>query len=561
MINQYDGSCVPARPDTQFRNGKVGIRFMKEKKEMKTARKPEPKFWQSVLVLLITVALIAVALLVEKVDYVHAALFLAAVVAVLASLMIGFKWSALEKMMIDGISRSLQSIMILLVIGMMIGVWMRAGVVPAMIYYGLKIMRPGFFLAAVMVICSISSIATGSSWGTAASMGIAFLGISHGLGINPAITAGAVISGAYFGDKMSPLSDTTNLAPAMAGTDVMTHVKFMLLPTGITYIVTLAIFALMPLAANANLLGFHSTFYTGTVGAGDMSVANALGEAIKQAFPNINPLLMLPPLVVIVAIALKLPAIPGITLGVFAGAILGLIFQKGCNVSAILNVSLGGYSLDSSYVYSGFIAEDGEIIYDTAKYGKDILETVNTAIRELLDGRGGISSMGDTISLVLIAMMYGGIMEGTGMLAKLVGWVKKFVKTPGSVVAITEGTCIFSNIVMPDQYVSIVVGGRMYGEDYEKMGLYPAALSNALESSATITSALVPWNTCGAYMTKTLGPIWGPGGYGPWAIFNWLMPIMNVILAYMGISVADKDGVRLRKKKRLAKKELKRQKV
>jgi NhaC family Na+:H+ antiporter len=146
-------------------------------------------------------------------------------------------------------------------------------------------------------------------------------------------------------------------------------------------------------------------------------------------------------------------------------------------------------------------------------------------------------------------------MEGTGMLAKFVGWVKKFVKTPGSVVALTEGTCIFSNVAMPDQYVSIVVGGRMYGEDYEKMELYPAALSNALESSATITSALVPWNTCGAYMTKTLGlPIWGAGGYGPWAIFNWLMPIMNVILAYMGISVADKDGVRLRKKKRLAKK-------
>ncbi len=542
MINQYDGSCVPARPDTQFRNGKVGIRFMKEKKEMKTARKPEPKFWQSVLVLLITVALIAVALLVEKVDYVHAALFLAAVVAVLASLMIGFKWSELEKMMIDGISRSLQSIMILLVIGMMIGVWMRAGVVPAMIYYGLKIMRPGFFLAAVMVICSISSIATGSSWGTAASMGIAFLGISHGLGINPAITAGAVISGAYFGDKMSPLSDTTNLAPAMAGTDVMTHVKFMLIPTGITYIVTLAIFALMPLAANANLFGFHSTFYTGAVGAGDMSVANALGEAIKQAFPNINPLLMLPPLVVIVAIALKVPAIPGLTMGLFSGAVLAVIFKDGSTFGTLIDTCYDGFALEEGFTFTSSL------------YSEDVLATVNNAVTELLGG-GGIGNMGNTIALIMIAMMYGGVMEGTGMLGKFVEKIKKIVKTPAGLVSVAEGTCIFSNVAMPDQYVSIIIGGRMYAEDFDKMDVYPAALSNALESSATITSALVPWNTCGAYMQTTLKtPIWGAGGYGPWAIFNWLMPVMNVILAYLGVSVADKNGVRLRKKKRLAKK-------
>ena len=370
---------------------------MKEKKNVKTARKPEPKFWQSVLVLLITVALIAVALLVEKVDNVHAALFLAAVVAVVAAMLIGFKWSALEKMMINGISRSLQSILILLVIGMMIGVWMYSGVVPAMIY-----------LAAVMVICSISSIATGSSWGTAASMGIAFLGISHGLGINPAITAGAVISGAYFGDKMSPLSDTTNLAPAMAGTDVMTHVKFMLIPTGITYIVTLAIFALMPVAANINLFGFHRLFYTG-VSAGNMDVANALGDAIKQAFPNINPLLMLPPVVVIVAIALKVPAIPGLTLGLFSGALLGVIFKDGTSFKVLIDTCYGGFGLEKEFVFSG-------------AYNDEVLKTVNAAIKELLgnldpeayDTTGGISNMGGTIALIMIAMMYGGVMEGTG---------------------------------------------------------------------------------------------------------------------------------------------------
>jgi len=515
---------------------------MEEKKAVQqTERKPQPKFWQALIVLLVTVGIIAYSLIVAKTDSVHVALFLATCVAVLMSLIIGFKWSHLEQLMIESIKKSLQSIMILLVIGMLTGVWMLSGVVPSMIYYGLQIMRPSFFLAAVMIICSIASVATGSSWSTAASMGIAFLGISHGLGINPAITAGAIISGAYFGDKLSPLSDTTNLAPAMAGTDVMTHVKFMLIPTGVTYVIALAAFALMPLFANW-FPAFQKVFYTGSVGAGDMSAARALGEAVKDNF-NISPLLLLPPVVVIVAIALKLPAIPGITLGVFAGAIMGLVFQKDCSFGDILNVSFGGYTMQEGYEFA------------STAYSAEIRETVNSAIRELLDGRGGVSAMGDTISLVLIAMMYGGVMEGTGMLAKLVGWIKKYVKTPGSVVAITEGTCIFSNVAMPDQYVSIVVGGRMYGEDYEKMGLYPATLSNALESSATITSALVPWNTCGAYMTDTLGiKIWGAGGYGPWAIFNWLMPIMNVILAYMGIAVADKDGVRLRKKKKLAKK-------
>lgn len=521
---------------------------MAEKKNTNnTGRKPEPKFWQAMVVLIITVGIIAYSLLIAKVDNVHAALFLSACVAVLMSFAIGFKWSDLEKMMIEGIRKSLQSIMILLVIGMLIGVWMLSGVVPSMIYYGLKIMRSSFFLAAVMVICSISSIATGSSWGTAASMGIAFMGISHGLGINPAITAGAVISGAYFGDKMSPLSDTTNLAPAMAGTDVMTHVKFMLIPTGLTYLITLAIFALMPLVAKF-VPAFSSVFYTGAAGAGDMSVANALGEAVKENF-NINPILMLPPFIVIIAIALKIPAIPGIALGVFSGAIMGLIFQDGCSFGAIIDACYGGYTLQNGYEFA------------SAAYSADVVKTVNNAVQNLLDG-GGIGAMGSTIALIIIAMMYGGVMEGTGMLAKFVEKIKKIVKSPASLVTVTEGTCIFSNVAMPDQYVSIIIGGRMYAEDFEKMELYPATLSNALESSATVTSALVPWNTCGAYMQTTLKtPIWGVGGFGPWAIFNWMMPLLNIVLAFLGVSVADKNGVRLSKKKKLAKKSKKAQKA
>lgn len=259
---------------------------------------------------------------------------------------------------------------------------------------------------------------------------------------------------------------------------------------------------------------------------------------------------MLPPVVVIVAIALKVPAIPGLTLGLFSGALLGVIFKDGTSFKVLIDTCYGGFGLEKEFVFSG-------------AYNDEVLKTVNAAIKELLgnldpeayDTTGGISNMGGTIALIMIAMMYGGVMEGTGMLGKFVEKIKKIVKTPAGLVSVAEGTCIFSNVAMPDQYVSIIIGGRMYAEDFDKMDVYPAALSNALESSATITSALVPWNTCGAYMEKTLGiKIWGAGGFGPWAIFNWLMPVMNVILAYLGVSVADKNGVRLRKKKRLAKK-------
>jgi NhaC family Na+:H+ antiporter len=344
-------------------------------------------------------------------------------------------------------------------------------------------------------------------------MGVALMGIGFGLGMNPGMTAGAVLSGAYFGDKMSPLSDTTNLAPAMAGTDVMTHVKFMMLPTGITYAICLVVFL---------IFGF-----TGVSGTADMSQAAALGDAIGGIF-NTNPILILPPIIVIAAIAMKVPAIPGITLGIFSGGLLGMIFQPACNLGSLLVASYGGYALETS---TGLEAVDG------------LLE------------RGGIDSMLFSISLTIIAMMFGGIMEGTGMMATVVEQIKKLVKGPAGLVTATELTCVFSNATMPEQYISIIIPGRMYAEEYEKMGLHPACLSNALESSGTVTSALVPWNTCGAYIYSTLGlKAWSAtangGAYGPFAIFNWLMPVMNIILAYLGWTVADMNNVRLAKKKK-----------
>lgn len=483
---------------------------MSEKKNQ-----PQVKLWHALVVLLITIAVMASSImefdnpLFMGVDEVHAPMFIGVCAAAIMAMCIGFKWEDLEKMMLDGIYKALQSIIILAVVGILVGVWIDAGVVPTMIYYGLKILSPKIFLVAVVLICSITSLATGTSWGTMASMGVAFLGISYGMGLNPAITVGAVLSGAYFGDKMSPLSDTTNLAPAMAGTDVMTHVKFMMLPTGITYGICLIVFL---------IFGF-----TGVSGNADMSQAAALGDAISGIF-NTNPILILPPIIVIAAIAMKVPAIPGITLGIFSGGLLGMIFQPACNLGSLLVASYGGYALETS---TGLEAVDG------------LLE------------RGGIDSMLFSISLTIIAMMFGGIMEGTGMMATVVEQIKKLVKSPAGLVTATEVTCLFSNITMPEQYISIIIPGRMYAEEYEKMGLHPACLSNALESSGTVTSALVPWNTCGAYIRSTLGlTAWGAGGYGMFAIFNWLMPVMNIVMAFLGLTVADMNNVRLAKKKK-----------
>ncbi|MBQ9646808.1 MAG: Na+/H+ antiporter NhaC [Oscillospiraceae bacterium] len=479
--------------------------------EEKKENKPQVKLWQALLVLLLTIIIMAYNVITQ--DEVHGPMFIGVCIAAIMALICGFKWEQLEQMMMDGIYKALQSIMILAVVGILIGVWIDAGVVPTMVYYGLKILHPSIFLVAVLLICSITSLATGSSWGTMGTMGVAFMGICYGLGISPAMTAGAILSGAYFGDKMSPLSDTTNLAPAMAGTDVMTHVKFMMLPTGITYAICAIVFL---------ILGF-----TGAGGTGDMSQAQAVSDAISGSF-NINPILLLPPIIVIVAIALKVPAIPGITLGIFSGMILGMIFQPDCNLLSLMAVSYGGY---------------------------EVVETTGVEAVDDLLTRGGIDGMLYSISLTIIAMMFGGIMEGTGMMGVIVDQIKKLAKGPGGLVTVTEATCLFSNITMPEQYVSIIIPGRMYADEFAKMGLHPACCSNALESSGTVTSALVPWNTCGVYITSMLGvSAWSAtsvgGAYGPWALFNWLMPIVNIVMAYLGFTVADMNGVRLAKKKK-----------
>jgi NhaC family Na+:H+ antiporter len=426
------------------------------------------------------------------------------------ALHLGYKWDEVEKSMMDGIYKALQSVMILIIVGILIGVWIDAGVVPSMVYYGLKILKPQIFFIAVVLICSITSLATGTSWGTMGTMGVAFMGIGFGLGMNPAMTAGAIISGAYFGDKMSPLSDTTNLAPAMAGTDVMTHVKAMMLPTFTVYGITLVIFGIL-----------GATQYHG--GDADLTrveeFSNALNAANGGVF-HINPLLLLPPLIVIIAVALKIPAIPGITLGIVAGAVLGLIFQPDCTLGSVFQFGIDGYSFSDELL---------EVLASTCS------EETQYTMTRLLES-GGIMGMMFSVSMTIIAMMFGGIMETTHQLETIVNRILKVVKTPGALVCLTEITCLASNMTMPEQYISIVIPGRMYAETYQKMGLHPKTLSNALESAGTVTSALVPWNTCGMFIAATLGV--SASVYGPWAVFNYIMPLVTLVLAFFGVTVA-----------------------
>lgn len=413
----------------------------------------------------------------------HIPMLIGVLIASLVALKIGYSWKFIENSMIKGISQAMQSIIILAIIGVLIGIWILAGVVPTMIYYGLMILKPSIFLVATVLITSITSLATGTSWGTAGTMGIALMGIASGLGIPAPVTAGAVLSGAYFGDKMSPLSDTTNLAPAMAGTDVFTHIKAMFKPTLIAYGLTLLIF------------GFLSLKYKGA--SADLSNVDVIAKGLKESF-TISPILLLAPLVVIISIAKKLPAVPGISIGIIIAAILGPIYQ-GVNFGDILSAGLNGY----------------------------VSNTGLEAVDKLLT-TGGLNNMMSSISLTIIAMMFGGIAEETGILEAI---VKKFLHRVQSVVGLvisTILTCFFTNATMPEQYISIVVPGRMFKNEYKDRKIDSRLLSSTLESGGTVTSAMIPWNTCGTYMSTVLGV--STVHYLPFLFFNLLMPLIQVII-------------------------------
>lgn len=413
----------------------------------------------------------------------------------IAIIRLGFTWKELEEGILDTINNTMQAILILLIVGMLIGTWIISGIVPSMIYWGLNILSPGIFLVATTVICSIVSISTGSSWTTAGTIGIALLGIGSALGIPKEVIAGAIISGAYFGDKMSPLSDTTNLAPAMAGSNLFDHIRHMLYSTVPAMLISLVIYAFLGMKYAG-----HSI---------DTSQISQIQNALASSYNTLSPLLLLVPVIVIVLVILKVPAIPGLIIGTILGGLVAIFFQ-GASLQNVLEVAQVGYTSHSGMLF----------------------------VDELLT-RGGLNSMLDTVSLMLCALTLGGILEKTGMLEALARFILRFAKGTFGLVAATIFTCIGTNIAVADQYLAIVIPGSMYKEAFKKQGLDPKNLSRTLEDSATITSPLIPWNTCGAYMSATLAV--NSFAFLPFAFFNILCPIVSLTLAATGIGIAKLD--------------------
>jgi Na+:H+ antiporter, NhaC family len=432
------------------------------------------------------------------------ALLLAAGVAACVGWYLGFSWEKLLEGVLQSIHSSMGAILILLIIGALAGTWMISGIVPSMIYYGLKILNPTIFLVAACIVSAIVSISTGSSWSTVATVGVALLGIGTAMGIGEGMVAGAIISGAYFGDKMSPLSDTTNLAPAMAGTDLITHIKYMAYTTIPTLIVTLIIFT---------ILGF--TIETKS----DAANVSALLKAIETKF-YVSPVLFVVPVIVIFMIVKKVPALPALFVGTLLGGIAAIIFQP----QVINEIS----KVKGDYLKSSYMA------IMNAMSSKTSLITSNESMNELLATRG-MAGMLNTIWLIVCAMCFGGIMEACGLLQKITDSVVKLAKSSASLIATTAGTCVFFNATASDQYLAIVVPGKMFAKTYKKRGLAPENLSRTLEDSGTVTSVLFPWNTCGATQAGVLGV--ATGTYWMFCFFNLLSPIMTVIFAYFNIKI------------------------
>ncbi|CAL2088729.1 Na+/H+ antiporter NhaC [Tenacibaculum sp. 190524A05c] len=420
---------------------------------------------------------------------------------------VGFKNKVSFQLMMDEVAENVKStasaILILLMVGALAGTWLISGIIPSMIYYGLQVLNPTIFLVACLIICAVISVATGSSWTTAATVGIALIGIGGALDISLGMTAGAVLSGAYFGDKMSPMSDTTNLAPAMAGTDLFTHIKYMAYTTVPTFIVTFIFFLILGFAQSAS---------------GEANTGQMIAD-IDKAF-NITPLLFIVPIVVVVLIIKKTPPLIALLAGTILGGIFALIFQP----QVVAQVA-GVEKLDFNSAYKGVMTA---ITVDTS------VATDNEVLKDLFTA-GGMKKMLGTIWLILCAMVFGGIMDAIGALAKISSFMLNLFDSIFGLFASTVCTCIGLNVTASDQYLALVVPGKMYAQAFKDKGLAPENLSRTLEDSGTVTSVLIPWNTCGAYHSGVLGvPV---VDYAFYAMFNWLSPFMTLIFAAFRIKI------------------------
>jgi NhaC family Na+:H+ antiporter len=483
-----------------------------------------------------------------------------------AAAVVGFLNKSTLSTMLAEVWENLKSvfvpIMILFLVGALAGSWLVSGIIPAMVYYGLQVLNPTIFLPASVIIAAIISIATGSSWTTSATVGIALIGIGQALGIDSGMIAGAVISGAYFGDKMSPLSDTTNLAPAMAGTDLFTHIKYMTYTTVPTIVITLIVFIIISLATDSN--GSTETTF--------------ILETIDGAF-NINGYLFIVPIAVICLIIFKTKPIIALSIGVVLAIIFALIFQpnvlKKLNTSKVSTLATAVWSdttidIDYGKYYDVFSENELALIKQNIELNKIFTEddldesftdnelravftsllldevTLNNKISDLkklitlkklkkLFNSGGILGMLWTILLICCAMVFGGIMDGIGALARITKALLSVADTVFGLFASTVISCLGLNAIASDQYLALVIPGKMFKKAYEDKGLAPENLSRTLEDSGTVTSVLIPWNTCGAYQSSVLGV--GVGEYFLYAIFNWLSPFMTLLFAAFNIKI------------------------
>ncbi len=469
----------------------------------------QPSLLQALLPLVLLIALLATNVVVfgdAGLDGPNQLVLLgAAAVALVIGIYNRNTYSDLLEHIVKSISTALGAILILLLIGALAGTWLISGIVPAMISHGLQLLSPKVFLVAACVVCAVVSVATGSSWSTAATVGIALMGIGKALGFHPGLVAGAVISGAYFGDKLSPLSDTTNLAPAVAGADLFEHIRYMLNTTIPSMVLTLVIFLVIGLSRDGAVA---------VEGIGDLQAA------IHAKF-NIGWWLYLVPAAVILMIWRKMPALPALFIGVLLGGAFAVIAQP-----AIINTLAGGVGSYAGQAYKGvLIAMGGEVA----------IVTGNAVVDDLLTS-GGMYGMLKTIWLILCAMTFGGAMEGAGLLQRITAAIMTMVRGDGSLIATTAASCVFTNVTASDQYLSIVVPGRMFAPVYAERGLHPKVLSRTLEDSGTVTSVLVPWNTCGAYMSGVLGV--ATFAYLPFCFFNLISPLMTVFQGAIGWRIA-----------------------
>ncbi len=464
--------------------------------------------WQCVLAIVAMVVFLFWNVMGDEGGEAHIGLILAACVAGIIGVANGWKWAYMEQGILAAINRSMQAMLILAIVGAMIASWMAGGVIPSMMFYGIKVIAPSVFLFTACLLCSIVSLATGSSWSTAGSMGVAIIGIGTALGFSSAMTAGAVVSGAYFGDKMSPLSDTTNLAPAVAGSNLFDHIKHMIYTVTPSWLIAEIVYL---------ILGF-----THSGGKADESTVTAILDTITANY-NVGILYLIPPVFVIVAVVIKMPALPALV----AGVLLGIPFAAAQGVRLIPG---GGELSNIGYLLNYGVEELPKGTPD----GMD--ELVAEKLTSLLTG-GGLQSMMWTISLIMLAMCFGGIVDVTGIMGALAAAMLKLARgTRGGLVIVTELSCVFVNAICCDQYLSIILPGRMYKEAFEDRRLAPKNLSRCLEDSGTLTSNFFPWNTCGATMRSFLGV---NSAYIPFAVLNWINPLISMFYGVVGITMTE----------------------